>query len=52
MAATFGRRSPCWGHHGEALCFVARGSQGEDLVHLDVRRQRMGVVTFLEASFF
>jgi hypothetical protein len=28
------------------------GSYGEDLVLLDVRRRRLGIVTFLEASFF
>jgi hypothetical protein len=30
---------------------IAWGSQGEDLVHLDVQRWRLGVVTFLEASY-
>jgi hypothetical protein len=42
MAATFGRRSPCWGHHGEALCFVVRGSQGEDLVERTLMSPRGG----------
>jgi hypothetical protein len=50
MAAPLGRRNPCWGHLGEPLCYRPVDSQGEDLVHLDVRRGRLGVVTFLEAS--
>jgi hypothetical protein len=52
MAALLQRRSPCWGHHGEALRSRCRGgSQGENLVLLDVRRRRLGGVTFSKASF-
>jgi hypothetical protein len=51
MAALLRRRSPCWGHHGEALHSRCRGLPGENLVLLYVRRRRLGVVTFLKASF-
>jgi hypothetical protein len=30
---------------------AAGGSQGESLVLLDVRRQRLGIITFLKASY-
>jgi hypothetical protein len=50
MAVSLGCRNPCWGHHGEPLCYCRVDSQGEDLVHMDVRRRRLDVVTFLEAS--
>jgi hypothetical protein len=33
------------------LALTARGYHGENLAHLDVRRRRFGVVTFLEASY-
>jgi hypothetical protein len=49
MAAPLGRQNLCWGHHGEPLCYRCLASQGEYLIHLDVRRQGLGVVTFLEA---
>jgi hypothetical protein len=51
MTALLRRRSPCWGHHGEALYSRCRGLPCENLVLLYVRRQRLGVVTFLKASF-
>jgi hypothetical protein len=41
------RCSPCWGHHGEALCYRCGDSQGENP---DVRQRRLGVVTFLKVS--
>jgi hypothetical protein len=41
---------PIGGVMGRHLALISRGSQGEDLVHLDVRRRRLGIVTFLEAS--
>jgi hypothetical protein len=50
MEAPLESRSPCWGHHGEARCSHRVDSRGEDLIYVDVGWQRLGVVTFLEAS--
>jgi hypothetical protein len=51
MAALLGCRSPCWGRMARYYLLVAGGSLGENLVLLDVRWRRIGVVTFLKESY-
>jgi hypothetical protein len=51
MTAPLGVEFPVEGIMVRHHAFVAWGSQGEDLVLLDMRRRRSSVVTLLQASY-